>query len=597
MARNCVFYLGARAQALPGLQADELVQWEEAQRYPLAAEAVGVHVMARETQLREIPSVAIRSCVACGSWGEAVPRLYYHADREVSEAQADELVQWEEAQRYPLAAEAVGVHVMARETQLREIVASWGEAVPRLYYHADREVAGMTWNTWLRFKMKAIFEFSVRAHWAELQETEWYDSRAAHYFGRPLHEAGYPLFVGGGAGIVLSRAAARGIVLSRAAARQIIALKDAEVCDPLSLKWAERVHSGGDAWLGDCAESAGVHTDMEFGFYPQPPVSNLFHLFADAVAFHGVENHAAMHSALRANGTAAAFDPRCVPVFADHKYSCLPHFIIGGVPKAGTTSLYKYLLEHPDAADRTVVRYLNKRIDNKMEKELSDAAPPFSALVADVAKTMASCGSPNRTFSMMDEYSDEMEEAGCYVNPFVGEGRYVRYLKLWLGMVPRRQLLLLNFDAWTASAEAAQEAMGRVAAFLQLAPFSFRAHNTHANRSVHVDRDAASDADAIKGQSVEAQLPRRDRCVLRDFFAPYNAALAGLLAQHGYEPMTEAWGASAAADCPAKSGWRFAEELPAAPHATGAAAGGEEERRRCGTVDHPCLAGSDTQAT
>jgi hypothetical protein len=30
-----------------------------------------------------------------------------------------------------------------------------------------------------------------------------------------------------------------------------------------------------------------VHTDMEFGFYPQPPVSNLFSLFSDAVAFHG----------------------------------------------------------------------------------------------------------------------------------------------------------------------------------------------------------------------------------------------------------------------------------------------------------------------
>ena len=26
---------------------------------------------------------------------------------------------------------------------------------------------------------------------------------------------------------------------------------------------------------------------------------------------------------------------RCVPVFVDHKYVCLPHFIIGGVPKAG----------------------------------------------------------------------------------------------------------------------------------------------------------------------------------------------------------------------------------------------------------------------
>ena len=32
----------------------------------------------------------------------------------------------------------------------------------------------------------------------------------------------------------------------------------------------------------------------------------------------------------------------------DHRYTCLPHFIIGGVPKAGTTSLYKYLLQHPE---------------------------------------------------------------------------------------------------------------------------------------------------------------------------------------------------------------------------------------------------------
>ena len=43
-----------------------------------------------------------------------------------------------------------------------------------------------------------------------------------------------------------------------------------------------------------------------------------------------------------------SFDPRCVPVFVNHKYQCLPHFIIGGVPKAGTTSLYKYLMGHPE---------------------------------------------------------------------------------------------------------------------------------------------------------------------------------------------------------------------------------------------------------
>lgn len=54
-------------------------------------------------------------------------------------------------------------------------------------------------------------------------------------------------------------------------------------------------------------------------------------------------------------------------------------------------------------------------------------------------------------------------------------------------MVPKRQLMILNFDEWTASDEAAQASMGDVAQFLQLSHFEFRvseAHNTHANRSV-----------------------------------------------------------------------------------------------------------------
>ena len=168
-----------------------------------------------------------------------------------------------------------------------------------------------------------------------------------HYFGRPLQEEGYPAFVGGGAGIVLSVAGAR----------TILGVKAAEECSPLHLKWGERIHQGGDAWLGDCAEVAGVQTEMEYGFYPQPPVADLFHLYLDAVAFHGIEDHRAFHEARQAyasrnataNGQARAkTDPRCVPVFVDHKYTCLPHFIIGGVPKAGTTSLYKYLLQHPE---------------------------------------------------------------------------------------------------------------------------------------------------------------------------------------------------------------------------------------------------------
>ena len=85
--------------------------------------------------------------------------------------------------------------------------------------------------------------------------------------------------------------------------------------------------------------------------------------------------------------------------------------------------------------DKTVMRYLHKRINNKMDKErprptralhahmfapmmpvvrtphiaayiwwhactqeLSDHAPPFARLVDDVARTMETCGEPNRTW-------------------------------------------------------------------------------------------------------------------------------------------------------------------------------------------------------
>ena len=105
-----------------------------------------------------------------------------------------------------------------------------------------------------------------------------YDPDTAHYFGRPLQEEGWPVFVGGGAGIVLSRAAAL----------QIVSMRDSPECDPLKVAWGERTHQGGDAWLGDCADASGVHVDMEYGFYPQPPVANMFHLVSDAVAFDGV---------------------------------------------------------------------------------------------------------------------------------------------------------------------------------------------------------------------------------------------------------------------------------------------------------------------
>tara|TARA_B100000787_G_scaffold113790_1_gene84766 strand:- start:473 stop:748 length:276 start_codon:yes stop_codon:yes gene_type:complete len=62
---------------------------------------------------------------------------------------------------------------------------------------------------------------------------------------------------------------------------------------------------------------------------------------------------------------------------------------------------------------------------------------------------------------MMDEYTDAQEQDGCYVNPFVGEGLYARYLRNWLSIVPKRQMMLLNFDEWTRDAQPTMQAAAK----------------------------------------------------------------------------------------------------------------------------------------
>ena len=608
---------------------------------------IGVHVMARETKLNEV----IASCES--TWAGDFPFVYYHADRGVASSMGYSLSKGKYAVSKNLAKDSsngdgYGGGASNRVARIAALNLPERPGGGGEHWKISHD-KGMGWNTWLRFKMRAIFEWSIKAPWNELKEVRWlvyvdddtyvirptllsllrrYDSNEAHYFGRPLQEEGYPAFVGGGAGIVLSRGGANTILGVSAAHDE---------CSPLHLKWNDRIHQGGDAWLGDCAEVAGVHTEMEYGFYPQPPVADLFHLYSDAVAFHGVEDHKAFHTSRIAfnaqnmsvrHALKAKTDPRCVPVFVDHKYTCLPHFIIGGVPKAGTTSLYKYLLQHPEVlpakdkeltfwgnffspkrrpgreevtteyldkfpyispsdfkvtgeatpgylycltcptyilkyipkvkllftlrnpivrayseylnkrVDRTVMRYLHKRIDNKMDKELSDKAPPFYRLVAEVARTMSTCKMPNRTYSMMDEYDQELADDRCYVNPFVAEGRYARYLKNYLATIPRRQLLLLNFDEWTTDAEGT---MRVVFNFLQLKPFPGlqiqEAHNTHLSRSVHVNLAGASNLSDIGNNQVGDTLSYKTHCILHEFYSPYQVELDALLKQHGYAPM------------------------------------------------------------
>ena len=74
------------------------------------------------------------------------------------------------------------------------------------------------------------------------------------------------------------------------------------------------------------------------------------------------------------------------------------------------------------------VETLPSGFSEDLDKSKYDDAADYAAdtayfKVEDVARTMESCAEPNRTYSMMDEYNEEMERDKCYVNPFVGEGR------------------------------------------------------------------------------------------------------------------------------------------------------------------------------
>jgi len=74
---------------------------------------------------------------------------------------------------------------------------------------------------------------------------------------------------------------------------------------------------------------------------------------------------------------------------------------------------------------------------------------------------------------------------------------------------------------------------------------------------IQVDRDAVSTASEIKASAVEEVLPAKVRCVLADFFAPFNSELAHLLSQYSYSPVTHTW-ENSGEGCPQMSAWRLA---------------------------------------
>ncbi len=52
----------------------------------------------------------------------------------------------------------------------------------------------------------------------------------------------------------------------------------------------------------------------------------------------------------------------------------LPNLVVAGVPKAGTTSLYAYLAQHPDvfAPKTKEIYYFNNFNENKELKDISE---------------------------------------------------------------------------------------------------------------------------------------------------------------------------------------------------------------------------------
>jgi hypothetical protein len=137
--------------------------------------------MARETQLTAI----VHACEA--TWGIPVSKLYYHVDRLVAaetfpisrgrwgisanlapDAINDDFLRKEgeqEQEQNLLNRSTTGGGLMTKNRPLHRVAALVLPERPATQgeHWTISHDKGMTWNTWLRFKMRAIFDYSVRA--------------------------------------------------------------------------------------------------------------------------------------------------------------------------------------------------------------------------------------------------------------------------------------------------------------------------------------------------------------------------------------------------------------------------------------------------
>jgi len=141
--------------------------------------------------------------------------------------------------------------------------------------------------------------------------------------------------LGGGPGIALSKGAVRSMAEAN--------------CLEKSFPINSHTVPGGDGWLGQCMNEAGVLLEHDWRFKSLPPFAFSQNQRDHAVSFHKSSVHE-VHSYLNGQGdSAVAQSPQCKPVLLrdSGQVLCLPHFTIIGAQKAGTTSLFKYLGQHP----------------------------------------------------------------------------------------------------------------------------------------------------------------------------------------------------------------------------------------------------------
>ena len=198
-----------------------------------------------------------------------------------------------------------------------------------------------------------------------------HDPSGATAVGRKFFCEAKGSLLGGGPGIALSRGA-------------LAAIRTVD-CPSRGFPVISHAVPGGDGWMGQCMAAAGVTVEHDFRFKSLPPFAYPPNQVAHAVSFHkshvrevhaflfpgeaqavlqgsrGSRSGAASAWARAASlgkgsgGAAAglaavsAANPPCLPVLLRDlvEVRCLPLFTIIGAQKAGTTSLFEYLGQHP----------------------------------------------------------------------------------------------------------------------------------------------------------------------------------------------------------------------------------------------------------